>query len=187
MRQEIKNAIKNAGYSIDARNNLIADFEVGGYIQYYEEYENLINLIDSGYVNQMRLNGNKVTNNFEQASISLERDSSKNPISIAQNAGRDIFSHGIADYSWHTHLNVFFDEVGRKTSYQEMGLNSLMNNTKIVGKDFFSGERASKPSEADIGNIGTHAKTGILIDMVGEVHFYNKNTSIKIPESIFFR
>ena len=39
MRQEIKKQIEEAGYSKDMWGNLVADFEIGGFIRYYEEWK----------------------------------------------------------------------------------------------------------------------------------------------------
>ncbi len=88
MRQAIWNEIQNAGYSTDSLGNLIADFEIGGFIQFYNEYKNETQLIGSGYVNRMRITGNKVKDNFSNAGLSQDIDKERDPIAIANNSGK---------------------------------------------------------------------------------------------------
>ena len=150
MRQAIWNEIQNAGYSTDSLGNLIADFEIGGFIQFYNEYKNETQLIGSGYVNRMRITGNKVKDNFSNAGLSQDIDKERDPIAIANNSGkRDLADYGIASYSWHVHLNVFFDDAGIKRSYQWLQRQGQMDTSTSIGKSY-SGERTSKPSDPDI-------------------------------------
>ncbi|HOR82565.1 MAG TPA: hypothetical protein PLF32_07910 [Bacteroidales bacterium] len=60
-----------------------------------------------------------------------------------------------------------------------------MDTSTSIGKSY-SGERSSNPSDQDIKNIGIKAKIGIVIDMVGGVHLYNKQNTVSLSENFFF-
>ncbi len=187
IRQEIKKEIEKAPYEKDQWGNKIADFEIGGFIQFYEEWdkEDESKKIGSGFVNRMWKKGNTVKDNTSKAEILQEIDKILDPIEIANNNGREVIRNGPPKYSWHTHLNVFFDKNRIKRSYQWVKINNDSNHSKHIGSDFYSGERNSEPSQQDKDNI-IHSRIGIVIDMVGFVHLYNNINVAKINESIFY-
>ncbi len=184
VRQQIREEIDKAYKEMDVFGNPIADFEIGGFIAPYEEYSG-VNKIGEGFFNRMRHNGNKVYNNSDQASIPQTINMEVDSYSIETKKGRDINLRA-EKWTWHTHLNVFFDKVGNKRSYQWLQQREKMSDTSIkIGADFYSGERDSRPSTRDMQNI-SNGRIGIVIDMVKNVHFYNNSYSAKLKSSIFF-
>ncbi len=188
MRQEIKKQIEAAGYSKDMWGNLIADFEIGGFIQYCEEWKgpSSIEKVGSGFYNRMRIQGNIVKNNYEQATLSQEVDLTRDPVAIAKKNGRTVVVNGTPQYSWHVHLNVFFDKQGFKRSYQWVNFNDKMDSATLIGANWYSGERKSEPSEQDMENTKSLYTNGIVVDMIGNVHIYNSKRFITLKENIFF-
>ena len=190
MRQAIWNEIQNAGYDKDRLGNFIADFEIGGFIDFYKEYNTDTNknteVIGSDYVNRMRINGNIVNDNETLATISSEIDNKRDPITLMRNEGKDV--DPIRKYRWHTHLNVIFNDVGLKKSYQEMSW--LYDSAYKMGFNM-QDERASEPSQQDKDNIIPYAAAGlnvvgIVIDMIGGVHLYNNKQTVRIDAKTFF-
>jgi RHS repeat-associated protein len=180
IRQEIKDLIANAYQEKDLNTWVIADFEIGGQIDHFQETD-FMSILNEGFVNRSWVDGEKVKSNTEVGYIANDIDENRDPL-----LGKE-FNVLRIKWKWHTHLNVFWTKEGEKITYQRHNRDNLTNFSNNFINGNFSGEKGFGPSEHDY-DILAKLTTGIVFDMKNDnAYLYNSSKTTKaLSFNVFF-